>query len=443
MTSTSSDKAAWFSQARYGMFIHWGPYSAIGRGEQVLFREHMDQNDYARRACAWNPTHFDAAKLAATAKGAGMKYAVLTTRHHDGYCLWDSKLTDYTSMHQAPKRDLVAEYVNAFRAEGMHVGLYYSLADWRIPSHWAGPKKDPEGWKKFQAYIHGQVRELLTNYGKIAVIWFDGAWPHGAEEWQSEELVRSIRKLQPDILINNRLDIEAAPGQEEQAGGSKKFGDFGTPEHHITAEKGRPWESCQVTSWRLWGYGRGEHYRSAKHLLDFLCDCASKGGNLLLNVAPDGQGELPKEVTSALLEVGEWLKVNGEAIYGSERGELTESTTYGYQILHGEYLYVVFRFWPHESEMRLMGIEAEVAEAKVLAGNIPLKATQDETAIRLSGLPIEPPGTLFPVIRLKLRKGYRILPPGKIRIWNHDPHALIDWARSRGTSVWADGKERP
>jgi alpha-L-fucosidase len=195
----------WFPEARFGLFVHWGPYSAYGRGEQALFREHLDQQEYGENACRWNPGRCDPARWAEVAKGAGMRYAVLTTRHHDGYCLWDSRVTDYTSAAQAPRRDFVREYVEAFRAAGLRIGLYYSLADWRVPAYWEGAAHDPSGWEGFRDYVHTQVEELLTGYGPIDLFWFDGAWPHSPREWRSRELVERIRALQPHLLINNRL----------------------------------------------------------------------------------------------------------------------------------------------------------------------------------------------------------------------------------------------
>jgi alpha-L-fucosidase len=155
----------WFSEARYGLFIHWGPYAAYGRGEQVLFREHLDQQAYAEAACRWRPQRFDAARWADVAKQGGMRYAVMTTRHHDGFCMWDTQTTDYSSTAQAAGQDFVGEYVAAFRAAGLRVGLYYSLADWRIPAYWNGPVHDPTGWANFRDYVHQQVLELLTHYG--------------------------------------------------------------------------------------------------------------------------------------------------------------------------------------------------------------------------------------------------------------------------------------
>ena len=192
----------WFNEARFGQFIHWGAYSIYGRGEQVLFRERLDQADYIRTACEWNPQHFDADRWAAVSAAAGMKYAIMGTRHHDGFCMWDSACTDYTTAAQAAKRDFIAEYLEAFREAGLRVGLYYSLADWRIPAYWDGPEQDPRGWDDFCSYVHSQVGELLSNYGKIDIIWFDGAWPHSAATWKSAELVDTIRSLQPQTCVN-------------------------------------------------------------------------------------------------------------------------------------------------------------------------------------------------------------------------------------------------
>ena len=229
----SSPDTRWFTDARFGAFIHWGPYAQYGRGEQVLFREHRDQREYARRACEWNPRRYDPTAWADVLLEAGMRYAVLTTRHHDGYCLWDSKCTDYTSAGQAPRRDFVAEYVDAFRSRGLRVGLYYSLIDWRIPAWYLGPDGDPDGWGRMRDYIHAQVEELLSNYGEIAVIWFDGLWPRGSEDIHASELIARMRELQPSILINNRLGVRGDPAR---ADASRALGDFGTPEHQIRTE---------------------------------------------------------------------------------------------------------------------------------------------------------------------------------------------------------------
>lgn len=438
----------WFPEARFGMFIHWGPYSAYGRGEQVLFREHLDQEAYTRTACQWNPRQFDASAWAEVAKQGGMRYAVLTTRHHDGYCLWDSHVTDYTSAAQAPGRDLVREYVDASRAAGLRVGLYYSLADWRIPAYWNGPEHDPEGWTAFRDYVHAQVRELLTDYGKIDVIWFDGAWPHSAHDWKSAELVEMMRALQPEIMINNRLgavdaaDIVDGGGVIEAVGHSGSLGDFGTPEHHISPDPNRLWESCQVSTWRLWGYTTGERWRSADFLLDMLVEAASKGGNLLLNVGPDGTGRMPPEFVERATAIGEWLGIHGEAIYGSEAGEVCEFITVGRQIRKGNYLYLVVRFWDGCGSLTLAGLDTHVVRAVLLTTGQELSFEQSTDYLTLRGLPIAAPTPLFPVIRLECEEPPVPRPWAKDRLWQGDPRRMVGWAAARGQSVWRDGQPR-
>lgn len=446
--STLPDYWRWFPESRFGMFIHWGPYSGYGRGEQVLFREHLDQREYEQAACGWNPQQFDAREWAEVAKRGGMKYAVLTTRHHDGYCLWDSQVTDYTSAAQAPKRDFVREYVEAFRAAGLRVGLYYSLADWRIPAYWEGPENNPEGWAAFREYVHAQVSELLSNYGKIDVIWFDGAWPHSAAEWKSFDLVRTMRALQPEIMINNRLGkVDAADqvsggGVIEAVGHSGTLGDFGTPEHHITADDGRLWESCQVSTWRLWGYTIGERWRPADLLLDMLVEAAGKGGNMLLNVGPEPEGKLPPEFVEQAAAIGEWLDVHGELIYNSEPGEVCEFITYGRQVRKGNNLYLVVRFWDGRDTLTLGGLETRVRRAVLLTTGQELAFTQTADHLTLSGLPAERPTPLFPVLRLECDGPPQPCAWAKDRLWQGDPRRMTAWAAARGSSVWAGGQPR-
>jgi alpha-L-fucosidase len=440
------DHWRWFPESRFGLFVHWGPYSVYGRGEQLLFREHLDQREYAASACRWNPEGYDPREWAAVAKRAGMRYAVMTTRHHDGYCLWDSQVTDYTSAAQAPKRDFIREYVEAFREAGLRVGLYYSLADWRIPAYWEGPAHDPAGWDAFRDYVHAQVRELLTCYGKIDVIWFDGAWPHTALDWRSPELVRMIRSLQPEILINNRLgklpvdvDRPAGPQPVESVGESRELGDFGTPEHHITADATRLWESCQVSTWRLWGYTIGERWRPADLLLDMLVESVSKGGNLLLNVGPRPDGTLPPEFVERMDAIGAWMERHGEAIYGSEPGEVCEFITYGRQTKKGNNLYLVIRFWDGCDSLTLGGLGTRVRRATLLTTGRELPHAQTEDHLTITGLPADPPTPLFPVIRLECDGPPKPRPWAADRLWTGDPRRMTAWAASRGRSMRADG----
>jgi len=431
----------WFNEARFGLFVHWGPYSVIGRGEQPLFREHIDQREYAAMACAWAPRHYDAAAWADVARRAGMRYAVLTTRHHDGFCLWDSKVTNYTAAAQAAGRDLVAEYVEAFRAAGLRVGLYYSLADWRIPAYWEGPAHDPGGWAAFRTYVHAQVRELLTGYGRIDVLWFDGSWPHFAEDWGADEIVAAARSLQPDILINNRLGKSRTGADTDNANTGAEFGDFGTPEHRIQAEE-RLWESCQVSTWRLWGYCIGERWRPADLLLDMLVEAAGKGGNLLLNVGPTPDGQLPPEFVERAAAIGRWLDVHDECIRGTQGGEVCEFVTHGRQTRKGNVLYLVVRFWDGRGELRLAGLATRVERATLLTTGQDLAFDQGAEELVLRGLPRERPTPLFPVIRLECDGSPQPCDWARERLWGGDPRRMTDWARRRGTSVWADGGAR-
>ncbi|OGG53187.1 MAG: alpha-L-fucosidase [Candidatus Handelsmanbacteria bacterium RIFCSPLOWO2_12_FULL_64_10] len=410
----------WFSEARFGLFIHWGIYSLIGRGEQVLFREHLDQREYAKLARRFNPTRFDADAWAKCAKDAGMRYAVLTTKHHDGFCLFDSALTDYTAARTAAGRDLVAEYIRAFRRHGLRVGLYYSLADWRFPAYFNGPEADPEAFAAFRDYIHGQVRELCTNYGKIDVMWFDGVWPHSAETWHSQKLIRMIRRLQPGILINNRLGGGAGAGQ----GGL--LGDFGTPEHHITPDPNRMWESCQVSTWRLWGYTRGERWRPADLLIDMLCDAASKGGNLLLNVGPRPDGTFPAPFLKRAAEIGRWMKKHGEAIYGSGP-EVCEFITHGRQTVKGNTLYLLIRFWPGP-EVHLAGLRTKVLRAKLLTTGARVRVDQRGEHLYLCGLPKRTPDPHCAVIALTCEGRPEAYDWARHRLWQGDPRRMASWA---------------
>ena len=440
------EKWRWFSQSRFGLFIHWGAYAAYGRGEQVLFREHLDQREYGEAACRWNPQHYDASAWADIAKRAGMKYAVLTSRHHDGFCLWDSKFTDYSVGRQAPRRDFVREFLDAFRAAGLRVGLYYSLADWRIPAYWEGPEHDAEGWATFRAYVHDQVEELLTDYGRIDIFWFDGAWPQNALEWGGPELVDRMRALQPHLLINNRLGSVPAPAAEHVDGGAgpgtSDLGDFGTPEHHIAADPDRLWESCQVTTWRLWGYTIGEQWRPPEQLLDMLVQSASMGGNLLLNVGPDGEGRLPAEFAERAEVIGRWLEVHGEVIYGSEGGDVCEMITRGYQIVKGNNLYLVIRFWDRRPELRLAGLSTRVERACLLTTGQELEVEQRDDVLCVRGLPPEPPTPLFPVIKLECADRPKASDWAVDRLWGGDPRRMTTWAKARGSSVFADGDSR-
>ncbi len=328
-----TERTKWFLQARFGMFIHWGLYAIPARGEWVRSNERISIEDYQKFFDQFDPAAFDPRQWARAAKDAGMKYAVLTAKHHDGFCLFDSKLTDYKSTNTGCGRDLVREFLEAFRAEGLKVGLYYSLLDWHHEDYPAyedkiHPMRGNEKFKdieqdfsRYVDYMHGQVRELLTNYGKIDIMWYDFSYDHmSGETWKASELIRTVRELQPHIIIDNRLD---GSDSIKSSNPLAYAGDFASPEQTIPSEgvvdengDSIPWEAC-ITLNNNWGYHSSDRqYKSAKVVIRKLVECVSKNGNMLLNVGPNAKGEIPEESLCILRQVGKWMKENGESIYG-------------------------------------------------------------------------------------------------------------------------------
>lgn len=333
-----AERLKWWTDARFGMFIHWGLYSLAARHEWVKSNERITNENYQKYFDNFNPDEFDPKKWAKEAKAAGMKYAVLTTKHHEGFCLFDSKYTDYKATNTKAHRDLVKEFVEAFRAEGIKVGFYYSLLDWHYPDYTVddvhpqrpadslkGAQKDAayarlnkgRDMAKYQQYLKNQITELLTNYGKIDILWLDWTWDAGAkygkhpQDWDALNLIKLVRKLQPQIIVNNRLGLD----QEGYADG----GDFVTPEQVKPAEllkyKGKYWETCQTFS-GSWGYYRDENtWKNQHQLLDLLITSTANGGNLILNVGPTARGEFDYRATRALDSLAYWMHENKKSIY--------------------------------------------------------------------------------------------------------------------------------
>lgn len=332
-----TERTKWYCDARFGMFIHWGLYSIPARGEWVRSTERMPKEEYNQFFDEFTTENYDPKEWARLAKKAGMKYAILTAKHHDGFCLYDTALTDFKSTKAPCKRDLVREFLDAFRAEGIRVGLYFSIIDWRHPDfpHYGDkfhPMRDNEEFKgkehdfdRYLTYMHGQVKELLTNYGHLDLMWFDFSYgPMNCEKWKASELIEMVRSIQPHIVIDNRLE-----GSAENAGSIRTLnptaysGDFASPEQMVPPEGIRdeggnpiPWEAC-ITLNNNWGYAAHDyHYKSAKMVIHMLVECVSKNGNLILNVGPNAKGEIPKESVEILEEVGTWMHQNGRSIYG-------------------------------------------------------------------------------------------------------------------------------
>ena len=382
----------WWNEARFGMFVHWGLYAQIGRNEWVLRIEGTPQDKYEALADTWKPKKLPMREWCALAKKAGMKYMVMTTKHHEGFCLWDTKMTDYNAVKRGPKRDLVKEYVECCREAGLKVGFYYSLMDWHHPDGWKLCMKSEKARRRFVDFTHGCVRELMTNYGKIDILWYDVAEPlHTAEKWESLTMNKMVRKLQPHILMNDRSQLPE---------------DFSTPEGHVTAaEKGRGWEACMTFNDASWGYmpSAGIDAWSARDILKMLRTAAGGGGNLLLNIGPAPDGSVPEDAVEPLTTVGKWLAKNGEAVYGKVdrgAGDWTWSTVCGFESVKGNTVYLWVKYWPG-TELPLGGFKTKLKKASFLVGGKPIKFEQTHQIV-LKGLPKTSPDKIAGVTVVKL-----------------------------------------
>ena len=366
VTRKTPGNTEWFREARFGMFIHWGLYALPARHEWIKQRECITEEKYDKYFKYFNPTMYDAREWARQAKAAGMKYAVLTTKHHEGFCLFDTKYTDYSVMNTQYGKDIVKEYVDAFRAEGLKIGFYYSLIDWHHPDFTidqihprrndANAKELNEGrdMKRYAKYMRDQVTELLTNYGKIDILWFDFSYEKnpkapdwmtgkGKNEWEAEELIKTARALQPEIIIDNRTQLEQ---------------DLWTPEQYQMLEWVRhketgelvTWEACQTFS-GSWGYYRDEMtWKSPEMLIQMLINTVCIGGNLLMNVGPTAKGYFDKRAENALKVYAEWMKYNGESIYGCTQAEPEFTAPRGTRLTQsndGKRLYIHLMEYPY------------------------------------------------------------------------------------------------
>lgn len=377
-----SSQGNWFECARLGLFIHWGHSSQRGwelswpivGGNAVLPHcQSVHVDEYHAGARTFDPQGYEPRKWAALARRCNMQYAILTAKHHDGFALFDTKWSDYSIMHAPCGRDIVRAFADAFRAEGLRIGFYYSLSDWHHPDYppfteadkpynfFALPRPTADQWSRYLEFLFGQVRELLTNYGRVDVMWFDGYWERmPAERWKAAELREMIRSLQPGILINDRL-----PGA----------GDFATPEQFVPPFPPEgPWEAC-VTMNESWGYNPGDtDYKSARQLIHTLCEVAGRGGNLLLNVSPTGEGLLPSEQVERLETLAEWMAAHGESIIDTTPA-LKAWQFYGPSTRRGDRLYLHLLMKPYET-VTVRGLPIKrVQAAHALGGGEPLAFT--------------------------------------------------------------------
>ena len=438
------DEWKWWVHDRFGMFIHWGLYSLPARHEWVKTRERINNEEYQRYFDHFDPDMYDPRTWAKTAKDAGMKHFVISTKHHEGFCLWDSEYTDYKATNTPYGKDLLEPMVEAFREEGLRVGFYHSLVDWHHPEFPCDrfhPMRDNKEFRekdkarnirKYAQYLHAQVRELLTKFGRIDYIFFDFLYPSepgkniddwdfpypgegrkGRDDWQSQKLLKMVRELQPHILVNDRLDLNGVPGGW----------DFKTSEQFIVREwmkvdgKRVLWETNQTLS-GSWGYHRDEaSWKSLEQLVQMLIDTISKGGNFLLNVGPTARGEFDERAMDRLSGIGKWMRYHSRSVYGCTQAPEEFKTPRDCRLTYNptrNRLYVHVFAWPFE-ELHLDGFAGKVEYAQLLNDASEIRFRQprwqeytgaDKSTFKDSiilQLPVRKPNVTVPVIELFLR----------------------------------------
>lgn len=428
VASDASDarRTEWFRDAKFGMFIHWGPYSlASVEASWPIMRPEpggIKQDEYVNLYKQFNPTQFDPSAWVKLAKEAGQRYMVFTTKHHDGFCMFDSALTDYKITNTPYGKDITAMLARAAHNAGMPIGFYYSPPDMHNPNFrdtsklakdtWHGDPERPQ-WSQYLDYMAGQLHELLTNYGPLAVIWFDGLdCPYKYDPWRMLPLVRS---LQPKALVNDRL---GPPGDF----GSSAF-EEGVPKGIPTttgalepltygsraslsrtaprSENFRLWEECMTIN-DTWAYNKNDrHYKSAKELIETLADVASKGGNFLLDVGPTPEGTIQPEFVDRLRAMGQWLKVNGDSIYGTTYGPL-QNLSFGKTTSKGSTVYLHVFDWPNAGTVQVSGFNPTVSGARLLASHEKLEFSQNAAGVSIH-VPTQAPDPYDSVIELQTR----------------------------------------
>jgi alpha-L-fucosidase len=413
MTQDAEQKMKWWRDDKFGMFIHWGCYSVLGRGEQIMARDWMPFDEYKELAEQFDPAPDWADQVADQAVRAGAKYVVLTTMHHDGYCLFKTETDSFNAVETGPGRDLVAEFVAALRKRNLRVGLYYSVLNWRWKGYWA-PEEHPDDLVKMVDQVHAQVRELLTNYGKVDILWYDAPRVPGSvtpgsigyqardndqsgavEFYRTHELTALARELQPEIIINNR------------AGGD--IGDFGTPEQHVSVDSERPWEACMTLNHSP-GWGNIRHSIADKTAGDVLynfMEAVRLGGNFLFNIGPDAKGQVTPRDRDALDRIGKWLEVHGEAVYGMYPGDIYTGPTQGPVFQYGMFTskeniaYLTIFYYPGDY-LIISKLGPAIRKATMMCTGQELTVEAMKNARwKISGLPETPPCDLAPVIKIE------------------------------------------
>ena len=421
VTRKTPGDTSWFTKDRFGMFIHFGLYALPARHEWVKTKEKISEEKYDVYFNHFNPDMYDPKEWARQAKAAGMKYVVLTTKHHEGFCLFDSKYTDYKSTNTPYGKDFVREFVDAFRAEGLHIGFYYSLLDWHHPDFTIDrlhPRIDDgdieelnrnRDMKKYCQYMRDQVTELLTNYGKIDIMWFDFSYDKGKNDWEAEKLIATARSLQPHLIIDNRTQIEQDLWTPEQ------YQPMEWVKHPETGEL-VVWEACQTFS-GSWGYYRDEmSWKSPRMLIDLLINTVCIGGNLLMNVGPTARGYIDYRAEAALKVFADWMKYNSRSIYDCTMAEPEFTAPRGCRLTQsndGKRLYVHLMEYPYNF-LEMHGFAGKVEYAQFLHDASELTFTEKTPKhyseaktecddLLVISIPQVQPNVLVPVIELFLK----------------------------------------
>ena len=413
-----AQRMKWFGEARFGLFIHWGLYAVpageyggkTDHGEWIMQSARIPASQYEKYAGQFNPVKFDAHEWVRLAKEAGMKYLVITSKHHDGFGLFRSEMTDWCIKSTPFQRDPLKELAEACQAEGLKFCLYHSIMDWHHPDYeprrdWNDTAKGTPNMDRYVDYLKGELKELLTNYGPLGILWFDGEWEKTWNRERGVDLYNFVRGLQPQIIVNNRVgNARAGMGGMDKGQG---VGDYGTPEQGIPPTGFGPgvfWESCMTMN-NHWGYNKNDnHWKSSQELIRNLIDCSSKGGNYLLNVGPTAEGLFPEASIDRLRALGQWMKANGEAIYGTEAGPFKKLTwgrctqkTDGQETI----LYLHVYDWPADGKLLVPGLVNKPKSAGLLVAGKKLSARKTKEGVVIA-LPKEAPDNISTTIVLRV-----------------------------------------
>jgi alpha-L-fucosidase len=474
-----AQRMAWFEEARFGMFIHWGLYAVPagewkgrivpGIGEWIMEKGKIPVSEYETLLQQFNPVKFDAREWVRIAKDAGMKYIVITSKHHDGFCLWPSDLTDWCIKSTPFQRDPLKELADACREAGIRLCFYYSIMDWHHPD-W--PKRRPwhdkatgePNMDRYVQYMKGQIKELITRYGPIGILWFDGEWEDPWTHERGVDLYNYVRSLQPDIIINNRVG-KSRKGMDGMNKDARAVGDYGTPEQRIPPTGFGPgvyWESCMTMN-NTWGYRKDDHnWKSVETLVRNLIDCASKGGNYLLNVGPTAEGLIPQPSVERLAAIGRWMKANGQAIYGTKASPF-ETLDWGRCTqkpwgIGKTRLYLHVFHWPTNGQLVVPPLANKPLRALLLATGQKLRFKKDGDRIVLT-VPATAPDPIATVIALDI-EGEPLVPragaalpesstqrDARMKHWRDARFGLfVHWGpvSLKGTEIgWSRGREIP